>query len=195
MWTEKKKYEVVVSYLALGKAPLVELVTGVPAGTVRQWKTQPWWKEYCDQVQIESDQELDSKLQGRIEKVLDVVNDRLINGDFIFNPQTGSFIRKPVSLRDSWKAGKEMIDVRLLLRKQRSPTVDQQAVADILKGLALEFSQMAKKRLSEKIIEGEVINAELSVGVQELSGEIRSDQETSNSECSPAIDGESRISP
>ena len=155
-WSDAKRVEVVASYLILGKAPLVEAVTGVPAGTIRQWKTQPWWTELVDQIQTEDDQELDTKLTSRINKILVLVEDRIDNGDWIFDSKTGEIIRKPVSLKDGWKAGREMVDVRMLLRGKPKEKVNQEAVADILKNLATEFASMAKRKVKE------VINAQES---------------------------------
>lgn len=150
-WSDAKRAEVVASYLILAKAPLVEAVTGVPAGTIRQWKTQPWWKELVEQIQTEDSQELDTKLSTRINKVLEVVQDRLDKGDFFYDSYAKEFIRKPVSLKDTWKTGKEMIDVRQMIRKEKPEQVNQEAVADILKNLAKEFASMAKKKVAEKV--------------------------------------------
>ena len=191
-WPEVKRIEAVTSYLVLGNAALVEMATGVPQGTVRQWKTQPWWNELVEQVQSESDQALDSKLSSRVDRILDLVQDRIDNGDFLYDPRTGEFIRKPVSLRDGWKAGKEMVDVRMALRKNRVQSVDQEAVQDILKNLAAEFATMAKKKVREKI-DGQ--EPELQVGVRELPREAGADQEPVGTEPSASDPSQSGLGP
>jgi uncharacterized protein (DUF2384 family) len=176
--SDAKKIEAVTSYLVLGKSSLVEATTGIPSGTIRRWKQEPWWADLVSQIQTEDNQELDSKLSSRVSKALDIVADRLDNGDFMFDPRLGEFVRRPVSLKDTWKVNKEMIDLRFHLRKQRPVEADQEAVADILKNLAVEFGQMARKRLTEKVVEGEVLSgSELQIGVPEVSGEVRPDQE------------------
>ena len=152
-WSDNKRIEVVTTYLILGKIPLVEAATGVPPGTIRRWKTEPWWLELVTQIQADADQELDTKLAKRIDKALEIVNDRLENGDFQYDPKTGAFVRKPVGLRDTWRVTSEMVDKRMLLRKQPKDTTSQEAVGDILKNLAREFADMAKRRLTEKVIE------------------------------------------
>lgn len=148
-WSEAKRIEVVTSWLALGKIPLVSNCTGVPEGTIRQWRTQPWWKELELSILTETDQELSSKLTKRIDKALDVIFDRLENGDFMFDPKTSQFVRKPVNMKDTNKVLMDMVDKRLLLRKQPKEQQSQEAVGDILKNLAKEFEQMAKKKLKE----------------------------------------------
>lgn len=148
-WSEAKRIEVVTSWLALGKIPLVSNCTGVPEGTIRQWRTQPWWKELELSILTETDQELSSKLTKRIDKALDVIFDRLENGDFMFDPKTSQFVRKPVNMKDTNKVLMDMVDKRLLLRKQPKEQQSQEAVGDILKNLAKEFEQMAKKKLKQ----------------------------------------------
>lgn len=146
-WSDAKRIEVVTTWLALGKIPLVSSCTNVPEGTIRQWRTQPWWKELEISITTETDQELDAKLAKRIDKALDVIWDRLENGDFLFDPKTSQFMRKPVSMKDTHKVMVDMLDKRLLLRKQPREQQSQEAVGDILKNLAKEFEQMAKQRL------------------------------------------------
>jgi uncharacterized protein (DUF2384 family) len=158
-WSDAKRIEVVTTWLALGKIPLVSACTGVPEGTIRQWRQQPWWKEIEVSVQTEADQELDAKLAKRIDKALDVIWDRLENGDFMFDPKSGDFMRRPVSMKDTNKVMVDMEDKRLLLRKQPREVQSQQAVADILKNLAAEFASMAKKKVQD---------AGLQEGVSEL---------------------------
>jgi len=148
-WSDKKRIEVVTTWLALGNIVLTSGCTNVPEGTIRQWRTQPWWKEIEISVQTETDQQLDTKLSKRIDKALDVIWDRLENGDFLYDPKTGTFIRKPVGMKDTNKVMVDMVDKRLLLRKQPKDAQSQEAVADILKNLAKEFEQMAKKRMKD----------------------------------------------
>lgn len=148
-WSDAKRIEVVTTWLALGKIPLVAACTNVSEGTIRQWRTQPWWREIEISVQTETDQELDAKLAKRIDKALDVIWDRLENGDFIYDPKTSKFERKPVSMKDTNKVMVDMVDKRLLIRKQPKEQQSQEAVNDILKNLAKEFETMAKKKLKE----------------------------------------------
>ena len=179
--TDAKRIEVVTSYLVLGKAHLVEAMTGVPVGTIRRWKTEPWWNELVTQIQMESDQELDAKLASRLAKTLDIINDRLDNGDFVFNPRTGEFGRRPVTMKDTWKVAKEVVDLRMILRKQPAQVVNQEAVGDILKNLAKEFADMARQRVKEVIKEEAVDGTGLQTGVRPIAGETGANPETSTS--------------
>jgi hypothetical protein len=186
--SEAKRVEAVTTYLVLGKATLVGAALGIPEGTIRQWRTQPWWKELEMQIQTESDQELDHKLAKRIDKALELVNDRLDNGDFQYDPKTGQFVRRPVGARDGWKIASEMIDKRWILRKQPKEQSSQEAVGDILKNLASEFAEMAKRKLTERVINGSAveIKEELPVGVPELPRETGTNSEPIRAEPSTA---------
>lgn len=156
-WPEKKKVEVVTTYLAVGKPDLVESITGVPRGTVRNWRQEPWWQEMVHQIQQEADQELDTKLQKRIDKALDLVMDRLDHGDYKYDFKTGTLTRVPVSMKDAAKLSTDFFDKRQLIRRQPAQQASQEAAADILKKLALDFAGFARSNTA-KVIEGEVID-------------------------------------
>lgn len=67
----------------------------------------------------------------------------------MYDPKTSTFVRKPVGMKDTNKVMVDMVDKRLLLRKQPKEAQSQEAVGDILKNLAKEFEAMAKKRMRE----------------------------------------------
>ena len=176
-WSDKKKYEVVTTYLALGKIPMVEGVTGVPRDTIKAWKMQPWWTEMVNTIQTESDQELDSKLSKIIERSLDAVNERIEGGEFKLDPRTGKVLRVPVSMRDVHRVAVDLLDKRDLIRgKPEKAQLEEQNI-DILKKLAIQFSEWVKINLKKPTtVEGEVIDAvyegrppRLRDGVQQIS--------------------------
>ena len=157
-YPDSKKLEVVTTYLALGKTPMVEAVTGVSRHTIRQWKMQPWWLELVEQIQTESNQELDTKLSKIIDRSLDAVNDRIENGDFSFNPKTGAVSRTPVKLRDVHRVSVDLLDKRDLLRRKPVERLEQAATVDILQKLATQFASWVKNNIKEpKVIEAEVV--------------------------------------
>lgn len=160
-YPDAKKIEVVTTYLALGKAPLVEAVTGVPRQTIRQWKMQPWWKDLVDEIQTEDDSELDGKLSRIINRSLDAVVDRIDNGDFILDSRSGTVKRVPVKLRDVHKVSTELIDKRNLIRGKPTSITQKVTVEDMMGKLADEFKKWAKLvRPDERVIEGEIIDHE-----------------------------------
>lgn len=182
-YPDSKKLEVVTTYLALGKAPMVEAVTGVSRHTIRQWKLQPWWQEMVETIQTESNQELDSKLSKIIERSLDAVNERIEGGEFILDSKTGSVKRVPVKLKDVHRVAVDLLDKRDLLRTKPQEKVEQAAAVDILKKLAGQFAEWAKVHIKEpRIVEGEVLNAvheKREEGLQDGIQQVPQQEETS----------------
>lgn len=154
-WSQQKKIEVVTTDLALGNAAMVEGVTGVPRGTIRQWRLQDWYKELVAEIRNEEDVELDVKLSKVIDKSLDAVLDRVENGDFMFDSKTGKFLRKPVHMKDALQAVTQVYDKRNLLRGKPTSRVEKHNIQDNLANLAAEFAKFAKA----KQIEGEVLES------------------------------------
>src|SRR5690348_595323 len=138
-YPDNKKLEVVTTYLALGKVPMVEAVTGVPRATIRQWKLQPWWLEMVNQIQTESDQELDAKLSKIVERSLDAINERIENGEFILDSKTGTVKRVPVKLKDVHKVAVDLLDKRDLIRGKPEKQKQAEVQVDVLKKLANQF--------------------------------------------------------
>ena len=189
-YDDKKKIEVVTTYLVLGKAPLVEAATGVPRGTIRTWKMQPWWKELEAEIRSDDDQELDSKLSKIVDRTLDTVIDRIEHGDYILDSRSGTVKRVPVKMKDAHKVSVDLIDKRNLLRGKPTSRVEKITVEDTMLKLAEQFKEWAKLiKREETIIEGEIVDAiydEREEGLQERESPIqlptRADSEPSLSE-------------
>lgn len=143
-WSWDKRVQVVTTYLALGNASMVEAVTKVPAGTVRQWRTQDWWKDLEGQLMEERALELNGKLKRIVDKSLDMVMDRLDNGDISYNPKTGEFTRRPAYLKDLNKTLGDALDKQVLLQKFQKPAEAKQDITNQLKELAREFAAIVK---------------------------------------------------
>ena len=191
-WTDKKKIEVVTSYLALGKAPMVEAVTGVPSQTIRIWKMQPWWKDLVKEIQTSEDQELDGKLSRVIDKSIDVINDRLEKGDFILDSRSGSIKRVPVKFKDTHRVASDLLDKRNVLRGKPTSITERVSTDDVLKRLALQFQEFTKFQ-STRLIE-HAIHDEREEGLQEGEPEVQlsspDEEETGGAEQSSQAGGE-----
>lgn len=180
-YTDAKKIEVVTTYLALGKAPMVEAVTGVPRQTIRQWKMQPWWKDLVNEIQTEEDSELDGKLSRIIDRSLDAVVDRIDNGDFILDSRSGTIKRVPVKLKDVHKVSTELIDKRNLIRGKPTSITQKITVEDMMGKLADEFKKWAKLvRPEEKDITNAIYEEReegLSPGISGISLQTEANKE------------------
>jgi hypothetical protein len=145
MWPKEKKLQVVVQYLALGSLKLVSATTGMDYALLRQWKLQPWWKEFENEIRNTENLKLDTKLTSLVEKSLEAVADRMEGGDYIMNNKTGQIIRKPVNMKDAAKVSVDLLTKRELLRGNATARTETQVVPmqDQLANLAKEFARMA----------------------------------------------------
>lgn len=158
-WPKEKKLQVVTQYLALGNMKLVSATTGVDYGLIRQWKMQPWWKEFEREIRATENIALDSNLTKIVDKSLETVADRLENGDFIFDNKTGQIKRKPVNMKDAAKVSVDLLTKRELLRGNATNRSESAVIpmADQLKALADAFARMSQGLPPAEIIDVETV--------------------------------------
>lgn len=158
-WSESQKLEAVQAFIMFGKTPQVEAATGIPRGTIAQWKLQNWWKDLEAELRSSDDIELSGKLKKVVDKSIDVIADRLENGDFVYNQKDGKLMRKPVSIRDAHVVAKDLIDKKRVL-DNKPTSITEHKIEDRLVDLQKRFEEFAlsfQRANSEKVIEGEVI--------------------------------------
>lgn len=155
-WPDEAKEMAVAHYALTGSLSRVSDITSVPLRTLKNWRTEQWWQDMLDRVRIEGDEELDAKFTGIIDKAMEQINDRLQNGDFIYDTKKGELVRKPIGTRDAATVTSLMIDKRQLLRGAPTSRTERVSTNDTLNALAEQFMKFAKA--SE--IKGEVIKVE-----------------------------------
>lgn len=143
-WPKERKIQAVAQFLALGNMKLVSATTGIDYGLLRQWKMQPWWKEYESEIRNTDNLKLDNKLTTIVEKSLEAVADRLEHGEPIWDSKTGTVTRKPVNMKDANKVAVDLLTKRELLRGNATSRTEAATIpmADQLKALAAEFARM-----------------------------------------------------
>ena len=147
-WPVEKKIEAVTTWLALGSLKQAAVVTGVSHGLIKQWKAMPWWKELQDEIIASRRIASANKLSKIVDKSLDVIDDRLDNGDFVYNSKSGEIHRKPVSLRDATSAANALMQRVAIIEKMNrdEQTVEAtQTIQEQLANLAKEFAKMNKR--------------------------------------------------
>lgn len=146
-WPEEKRIEV-ASLFAAGVTSSRELerLTGVPDTAIREWRTKDWWPELLETIHATVDHETVSKLTKIVDKSLELVQDRLNNGDYVVNMKTGQVFRKPVSVRDATVVASTVVDKRQLLRGKATSRSEKVSVDDRLTKLALEFKRFAEAK-------------------------------------------------
>lgn len=151
---------------------------GVPESTVDYWRKQDWWKEQLKELQEQGTLKLSASLTTVMDKAMKAVEDRIENGEFVYNPRTGEIVRVPPKLRDIQKVATDSIDRNLLLTKVGKEKHDakQAITADHLVMLAKEFAKFAnggrepeEAKDVTSIYEGEVTEVFDSLGIEVAS--------------------------
>lgn len=146
-WSDKERLQAVSTYLVVGKLSLVSAATSIPEDTLRRWRLQPWWKEMMEEIQKSSKIELNGKIMKVIDKSMAVIEDRLENGDFFFNPKTGAFERRGVSANTANKIANDLIQKNLVMDKviiEESKT--NEGLDERLQKLKDEIARFAKAK-------------------------------------------------
>lgn len=145
-YTDNQKLEAVKLWLLTGNQTATAATLGIPLPTLRQWRYSDWWKDLVEEMRQEEQIRLNNRLQKLAVKTLEVMEDRLENGDFVLDKHTGQIIRKEVNLRDSTLAFNSLHDRRQRLLERKEDKRDEKQVVDRLAALAAKFEEIAAKR-------------------------------------------------
>lgn len=163
-YSDSQKIEAVTTYLALGNLSLTSSVLKIPEFTLRTWKQRDWWKEIEGELAVQDDIQLSSRLKRIIETTLSATEDRIKNGDWVYNNKEGCLIRKPVAMKDAHKVTMDFINKREQLIDRVPQNVAMEQIDERLKKLAEKFEQIANTNkppieVTDVIIGEEVIDA------------------------------------
>lgn len=144
-WSDSQKVEAVHTYLILGSLKLVSGALKIPFDTLKVWKASEWWKSMIEDLRVQEDLQLSSRLRKIVDKSYDVVEDRLENGDFVYNQKTGQLRRKPVSMRDAHKVAMDLTAQKehLIDRHIEEQAVSVDKIEQRLAELAESFKRIA----------------------------------------------------
>jgi len=157
-FTDKEKMNAVCIFAVSGNSRRVAELSGIPEGTIRSWKCTEWWNEILTRIHVEEDEELDTKLTKLVNKAVEAVNERLDEGDWIYNPKLDKLIRKPVNAKDLAIVTAITVDKRQLLRGQPTARIEKISQDERLNKLALQFKQftLAKEVVQDATQVGQI---------------------------------------
>ena len=128
--------------MTLGNMRVVSEMSGFSYDTLTAWKKEEWWQPLVEELRNARNAQKGAKLENIIEESLEVVADRLKNGEVIFNSKTGELVRKPVSLRDASTVTNQLLTRQLQLEELgHKLDGDKTTVKETLTMLAKEFSK------------------------------------------------------
>lgn len=154
--SEKDRIRAATVYAVTGNANQTSEITGIPAGTIRQWKTQEWWPQILERIRQEKDDELDVQFTKVVDKTIEQINDRLDKGDYLYDSKTGEMVRKPLGGKELGIMTSIFVDKRELLRGKKKLQMDQQSIKDKLDQIAQAL------RLKKPVtVEGDITDVEI----------------------------------
>lgn len=145
-YSDSQKIEALQTYLLLGSVRAAANALRIPEVTITSWKRQEWWQEMANDIRGQETIEVSNRMKKIISKSMELVEDRLEHGDFIYDQKTGKMKRKPVALRDIHRVTVDMIDRRERLNTTEKVQVHEDNVVSKLEKLAQQFAQFANKQ-------------------------------------------------
>lgn len=146
------KLDVVARYMLLGNLRVVSEQLEIPYQTLADWKRSEWWPEMVDQIRRQKKQKTADTIGKVIETSVEILQDRLENGDWVFDQKTGQTIRKPVSAKDAQTIANQLLQRQIQLEEIVDKTSHkQETVQETLAMLAKEFSKMNRRGGAETI--------------------------------------------
>lgn len=146
LYPDHRKLEAVKLWLLTGNLVHTAAALSIPHPTLRQWRYSDWWRELVEELKSEENIQLNNRLKKIAEKSMEVVEDRLENGDWIIDKKTGKAVRKPVNLRDTTLTFNSLHDRRQRLLDKPVERSDNKQVIDRLQALAAKFEEIAAKK-------------------------------------------------
>src|SRR6202012_3299692 len=102
-WSDSQKTEAVQMYMVMGSLKMVAAALQIPFDTMKVWKASEWWKTLEGELRVQEDLQLSARLTKIVNRSYDVIEDRMENGDFVYDQKSGKMRRKPVNMRDAHK--------------------------------------------------------------------------------------------
>jgi hypothetical protein len=176
-YSQKQRLKVVTMYLMSGNMAAVAAATGIPHDRIRQWKMQDWWKEMEEEIRRGHNLKTSNSLKKIIDRSFKVLNDRIENGDYMFDPKTGTFRRRPINAKTAADIATKALDREMMLQKiEEKPKVQEEQIMDRLKNIESALLRAAKQRKGE-VIDVEPIEEDLGLIALEIP-EVESDPGT-----------------
>lgn len=160
-WDDTKRVEIIQTYILLGVLNQAAATCNVPIPTAKAWKATQWWKDMEADLRRAAKIQLSAKLSDVVHKSIAALDDRVTNGDYIYNPKTKDFTRRPISAEHANRIVATQIDRMQVLEKAATKdTTDDVGIAARLEKLKQDLIKgFSKPALAQRVIQGEVVEA------------------------------------
>lgn len=124
----------------------------IAKSTFKIWMKQDWWRDWELELRHEARTGLSTNVQNVVDKALREINDRLDNGDYIYDSRQKEFVRRPVNAKvasDILHKGLDRQDIIDKLKREDSTSITNEKIQEKLMRLADEFGKFANMKLIE----------------------------------------------
>ena len=170
-WSWSDKTEAAKKYMLLGNMRIVSELTGISYNTLCDWRKQDWWSTLIDEIKAAQKAKRNTKMNEVIDESMEIIHDRIVNGDFILNNKTGEIQRKPVTLRDIGNLTNQLLTRQAQLEEITNRMENnKETVQETLKTLAKEFAKWQRISNKKSATDVEIVDA-VKQEMVEQSGE------------------------
>ena len=148
---QQTKIDACTMYCVYGDVDEVSKLTKVPVKYIRQWKEEPWWSEIQKKVFVEQNEKLGSRISSVLDKSLGEIEERLTNGDYLWDVRKSKLVRKPIDTKILSTLFNNLVNRRQLIRGEPTSITNKVGVDDRLKFLAEQFEKFASAKEVEQI--------------------------------------------
>lgn len=134
-----------------GNAKKAAKIANVHPNSLYAWKKEQWWGELVQYLKEDFQEDFKHRLTHVAGKALDVVEDRLENGDRVMNYKTGEMVEKPVQAKDASIILGVLSDKARVMEGLPTSISGSSSESERLNKLLGYFEQFARKQ-EEKIV-------------------------------------------
>lgn len=147
--------EAVTMFLATGNMSLTAASLNIPLITLKSWKKKDWWIDALAELKSENNLKLNSRLSDIVKKSIEAVDDRIENGDYVYDEKHGKIIRIPAKLKDLHRVSMDMIAKQQVIQdREDRPVLTEQSLEERLLKVAEALTGVKKPKKIE-IVEGD----------------------------------------
>lgn len=146
-WPQDKKIEAATVFAVTRNYDRTSDLTGIPAHELRKFGEEAWWHEIGSKVRKEKNEALDGKITETLDKALDLITDRLVNGETYYNPRTETEYILPVKAKDAAIVTSILFEKRQLIRGEATSRTENSTSEQKLLVLKANFEKLAKSKL------------------------------------------------
>ena len=159
---QQTKIDACTMYCVYGDVDEVSRLTKVPVKYIRQWKEDPWWSEIQKKVFVEQNEKLGSRISTVLDKSLGEIEERLTNGDYLWDVRKSKLVRKPIDTKVLSNLFNNLVNRRQLIRGEPTSITNKIGVDDRLKFLAEQFEKFASAKEVEQLPTQEIENGNIN---------------------------------